>query len=491
MTSSLPVNLYRAEQVRELDRLVIEQGQIPGIELMERAGSAAFTTLQSLWPETRQMAVICGGGNNGGDGYVIARLAHEAGYQVRCLYVKPLEQLQGDAKTAAERAKQAGVVIDTYVRPEQEELVVDAILGTGLDRPVAGELAGVLEELNALQAQVFAIDIPSGLNADTGEVMGVAIQAQATSSFIGLKQGMFTGQGPTCCGQIHFSDLGAPTDILESLTPSACLLDFQQLEALLAPRLPGVHKGHFGHVLVVGGLPGFSGAIRMAAEAAGRVGAGLVSVATDPGHAPLISLAVPELMAHGVGRPTDLGPLIEKCSVIAIGPGLGQTKWSQGLLARVLESSLPLVVDADALNLLAADPVYHDRWIITPHPGEAGRLLGISTREVQSDRFSAVLELQQRYGGVAVLKGNGTLIADQDGTVSVCPYGNPGMATGGMGDVLTGVLAGLLAQGLELADAARLGVCCHGLAGDAAALDGERGMLATDLMVELRRLVNP
>jgi NAD(P)H-hydrate epimerase len=233
-----------------------------------------------------------------------------------------------------------------------------------------------------------------------------------------------------------------------------------------------------------------SGAVRMAAEAAARTGAGLVSVATREVHAPFLNLATPELMVRGVESVEALTPLLERATVIAIGPGLAQTTWSRTLLQALINNDLPMVLDADALNLLAQDPVPRKPWVLTPHPGEAARLLGIDTATIQQDRYSAATALQQRYGGVCVLKGAGTVVSSKD-RITVCGSGNPGMASGGMGDVLTGVIAGLLAQGLSLVDAAELGVCLHAAAGDAAAESGERGMLATDLLPYLRRLVNP
>jgi NAD(P)H-hydrate epimerase len=256
------------------------------------------------------------------------------------------------------------------------------------------------------------------------------------------------------------------------------------------PRPKNAHKGLFGHVLVVGGDYGFAGAARMAAEAAARVGAGLVSVATRPEHALLIPVARPELMARGIESPEALGPLLERAGVIAVGPGLGNSDWSAALFSRILETGAQLVVDADALNLLARDPLKRSDWILTPHPGEAARLLGCTSAEVQNDRFAAAAQLQQRYGGVCVLKGCGTVIATETQAPAVCSDGNPGMASGGLGDVLTGTIAGLLAQGLDLHAAALLGVCLHAAAGDRAARDGQRGLLAMDLMSWLRRLMN-
>ncbi|MGD8310621.1 MAG: NAD(P)H-hydrate dehydratase, partial [Chromatiales bacterium] len=376
--------------------------------------------------------------------------------------------------------------------PRRTDVLVDALFGTGLEREVTGEWAEAVEAANRHPAPILAIDIPSGLHADTGRILGTAVRSHTTVSFIGLKQGMFTCEGSECCGRIHFDGLEIPARVYGSQVISARRLDWSKQSQLVPPRRRNAHKGHFGHVLVVGGARGLSGAARMAGEAAARAGAGLVSLATRPEHAALLSVARPELMCHGVEAASDLGPLLERATVVAVGPGLGRSRWAGCLLGRVLESSLPMVVDADALNLLADEPAVRPDWILTPHPGEAARLLGSSAARIQADRFSAARELQARFGGVTVLKGAGTLV-ETGGTrpPGVCTEGNPGMASGGMGDLLTGIIAGLLAQGLELEDAAEAGVCLHGAAADRAALAGERGLLATDLLPEIRRLVNP
>ena len=288
-----------------------------------------------------------------------------------------------------------------------------------------------------------------------------------------------------------FADLDVPAEVYARVAPAASRINLGSENSLFMRRRRTAHKGHFGHVLVVGGDPGYAGAVRLAGEAAVRIGAGLVSVATRSQHAAAICMARPELMVHAVETGAQLSSLLQRANCIAIGPGLGQSEWSSNLFARVMETRLPLVVDADALNLLAADPVRRDNWILTPHPGEAARMLGCRTADIQADRFAAVRNLQQRYGGIIVLKGSGTLIVDERQELAVCDGGNPGMASGGMGDVLTGVIAGLVAQGYALPAAARLGVCVHAAAGDAAAKEGERGLLAGDLMPWIRVLVNP
>jgi len=370
------------------------------------------------------------------------------------------------------------------------DLIVDALLGTGLDRPVAGDYATAIAHINASGLPVLAIDIPSGLNADTGQAMGAVVVADATVTFIGMKQGLLTGAAPDYCGRIYFSDLEVPRAIYDAVEPDAQRITRVRLMDRLGRRQLTGHKGHYGHVLVVGGESGYMGAARMAGEAAARVGAGLVSVATRSSHAAMIAAACPVLMSHGVETPADLDSLLGNATVLAVGPGFGRGEWAQGLFARLLEHRVPMVLDADAVNLLAADPLKQDNWVLTPHPGEAARLLNCTTKGIQADRFAAAKEIQARYGGVCVLKGAGTLVAGTGGQLWLCDAGNPGMGSGGMGDVLTGVIAGLLAQGLSLDDAACLGVCLHAEAGDRAAEKGERGLLATDLMPWIRQLAN-
>ncbi|MBI3772594.1 MAG: NAD(P)H-hydrate dehydratase [Gammaproteobacteria bacterium] len=490
--SQLPHTLYHAAAVRELDRQAIEIHAMPGIELMNRAGAALFDELIVRWPDARRLAVVCGGGNNGGDGFVVARLALEQGLEPKLICVTDPATLKGDARKAWGAAQAAGLVPVPF-KPsvfDDADVIVDAIFGIGLDRPIEAAVANVIHAINNSGIPVLAVDIPSGLSADSGVVMGCAVHAEATVTFIGLKQGLFTGAGSELCGAIRFEDLGVPLAVYDEVTPSATRIDWAQQKSCLPPRPRNAHKGMFGHVLVIGGNHGMAGAVRMAAEAAARTGAGLTSVATRREHVAAMAAARPEIMWHGVEAASDLTPLLARATVIAIGPGLGQDAWAQQLLARVLESSLPLVVDADALNLLAHEPCSRNNWILTPHPGEAARLLQSSSSEINADRFGAVQKLREHYQAVVVLKGAGTLIADEQGAIALCSEGNPGMAVGGMGDVLTGVIVALVAQGLALSDAARVGVSLHAAAGDRVALEGERGLLAGDLFLYLRRLVN-
>lgn len=492
----LPKKLYLAAQVRELDRTAIEDFSIPGITLMEKAGAAAYELMCAKWPAAKCIVVLCGPGNNGGDGYVLARLAKTDGLLVKLQQIGDHHKLKGDALVAAEKCLAAGVQALPFAENTLDacDVIVDALLGTGLDRKVSGEWQVVIEKINTSVAPVLSIDIPSGINADTGQVMDYAVKADATATFIGLKQGLFTGQGVEYAGEVHFDKLDVPDAVYEKVLSMTEQITLPDLQHLLTPRSKAAHKGDYGHVLVIGGNAGFAGAARLSAEAALRTGAGLVSLATHADHAGTLTMAVPEVMTHPITNAQQLNSLIEKATVVAIGPGLGQSEWGMTLFSKVLETELPVVVDADALNLLAKEPVRSDRWILTPHPGEAARLLNSDAQTIQSDRIAASKEIQKKYGGTVVLKGSGSIIADDSGNISVCSAGNPGMASGGMGDVLTGVIAGLLAQllnqNVSMGDVARLGVCLHAAAADSAAADGERGMLASDLMPWIRRLAN-
>lgn len=484
----LPKHLYTAAQVRDLDQYALRQLAIDSYALMCRAGQSAFATLRTHWPRARRIAVICGPGNNGGDGYVFARLALAVGLDVRVIETANAATLQDAAASARADWLGGGGIAATSLQQAMQDadLIVDALFGTGLQRPITGVLAEMIETINQSNIPVFALDIPSGLHADTGAILGTSINAHRTLSFIGLKPGLFTAQGPARVGQVLWDGLGAPDSVYANLTPHAMRLDHTSLTDYLRPRANNAHKGDFGHVLVIGGCPGMSGAIQLCAEAALRAGAGLVSVATHPAHAALISAVRPEIMSHAIRTLADLDPLIKRANVIAIGPGLGQSAWIAELFQYVIQHTVqPLVIDADGLNLLASQPSYQPRWVLTPHPGEAGRLLNVSTNSVQTDRFKAAEDIVTRYGGVCVLKGSGTIIHAPQGRF-LCSAGNPGMASGGMGDVLTGVVAAFIAQGLNLHTAACAAVCTHAVAGDRAAANGMQGLLASDVIAKLR-----
>jgi NAD(P)H-hydrate epimerase len=483
--------IYTAEQVRGLDRRAIDELGIPGYELMTRAGHATLNALRALWPATRSITVLCGPGNNGGDGYVVGRVARALALRTTVVALGDPRRLTGDAKRAHEDFIGSGGECEAWSRTALEsDVLVDALFGTGLTREVSGEAAGMLEAMNASGRPIVAIDIPSGLHADTGAVLGTAARAQLTVTFIGRKLGLYVGRGLDHAGRIVLDDLEVPPETCAGAAPAAHLLGEESVTVALPRRPRSAHKGAYGHVLVVGGGPGMPGAARLAGEAALRSGAGLVTVAVHPENAGIVA-ARPELMCVPTRTAEDLATAFERATVVAIGPGLGQGDWAASLLDAAIRSGLPLIVDADALNLLAAAPRVCEHWVLTPHPGEAARLLDTTAASVQADRLRAAREIQAQYGGVAVLKGAGTVVQSRGESPRLCDRGNPGMAAGGMGDVLTGVLAGLVAQCGDLTAAARAGVFVHAQAGDLAARAGERGMLASDVVRQVRACVNP
>ena len=493
------IRLYTAEQVRRLDKCAIEGHAIPGIDLMERAGGSTFDAARLTFPSARKYLVFCGGGNNGGDGYIVARLAREAGLEAVVCALKDPTDLQGDAAIAAERWGQAGGEVQFWPFDKLEacDLVFDALLGTGLDREPAGDYGAAVDLINQSGKAVVAVDIPSGLNADTGVAMGRAVEADMTVTFIGAKRGLFTADGPDYAGEVSFYDLETPQSVRDSEPDYGILIQESLLGQLFPKRRRNSHKGSYGWMLGVGGNSGMSGAIRLAGEAALRSGAGKVTLATRSEHAALVNLACPELMVRGVEKAQQIQELIGQVDVLVSGTGLGQTSWSQDMLQACLKATSPVVIDADGLNLLArlsleSTVLPRNNWILTPHPAEAGRLLNCSSRDIQSDRVGAALRLAERYEAVVALKGCGTVIAEPLGRYAICPFGNPGMASAGTGDVLAGVIGAMVAQGLDLWHAALAGVLAHALAGDlAAAQSGERGMLASDITAHLPAVLNP
>ncbi|GAB2890354.1 NAD(P)H-hydrate dehydratase [Microbulbifer echini] len=490
-----PQPLYSAESVRELDRQTIAALGIPSIQLMKRAARAAFAHLHRRWGDIGRIQVFCGGGNNGGDGYVIAALAAQKKIPVTVFACVDPVQLKGDAREAHAYACREGVqVLNSLTELDSADgdtLIVDALLGTGFSGELRPDVGHAIERIRKSPGPVFSVDIPSGLNADSG-CAELAVQADMTVTFIGRKLGLYCGRGPALCGEVIFADLGAPVSAQQALQPLVQRYSATSIKRLSA-RPVDSFKNLFGHILVVGGDNGFGGAVLMAAQSSARCGAGLISLATRPEHLTAALTRCPEVMAHSVISGQELEPLLEGPDVIAVGPGLGRSPWSEQLLARAGRAQVPLVVDADALNILAGGRVLagvkRDDWVLTPHVGEAARLLGCDTKEVLADPRAAAVAVQQKFSGVVILKGAGTLVA-HDGGVDLINSGNPGMASGGMGDLLTGIVAALIGQHLPLVEAARLAVWLHGEAGDRAAEEGLRGLLATDLLPWIRRLVD-
>lgn len=498
MADELPDRLYRAEQVRQLDRLAIEGTGVSGFELMQRAGRALFRQILRRWPKLRAMTLFCGGGNNGGDGYVVAGLARERGIQAQLYYLADPAGLKHEAAEARDWASARGVTFEAWApgAPMAGEILVDALLGTGLTSEIRAPYREAIAAINRAGRPVVAVDVPSGLCSDTGIPLGEAVRATLTWTFVGLKPGLLTGLGPDYCGELGFDGLGVDAADYPQVPLAARRLDWRNLKDRIPPRRPCAHKGEFGRVLILGGDEGMGGAAILAAEAAARAGAGLLHVATRQVHVPAFLSRCPEAMVKGIHSREALLPMLARADVVVVGPGLGTGAWSQQLLQAALESGKPLVLDADALNLMAAQGlagrVRGVPHVITPHPGEAARLLGCQVADVQADRFQAVARLQRLTGGAVLLKGAGTLVAgpEEADCPSLVQAGNPGMATGGMGDLLSGVIGALLAQGHAPREAAELGAALHGACADLAARElGYISLLPRDLLAAMPLLL--
>ena len=483
------LRFHTIRQSQAIDQIAIQEKGIPGILLMKRAGLFAFESLQHHFNTPQTIVVLCGTGNNGGDGFVVAQLALLAGMNVQVLLHGHPDSIQGNALIAYQELLALGLSPSSFSEELiiQADVLVDALFGIGLNRPISGQLAEQIQWLNQLNKPVLALDTPSGLNADTGAILGQAIQATHTCTFITRKLGLHTFLGSETAGKVHYSRLFLPSEIIQSQIPIALNHTLKYWMNKLPERLASHHKGLAGTVCLVGGNHSMMGAIQLAGLASLKVGAGLVKVITHAEHAVAITQSIPELMCY---PPEELTMQANLANVVGIGPGLGLDDWGKKLYLQVLDTPLPKVIDADALKLLALNPQHHSNWVLTPHPGEAGLLLETTATVVQSDRVQAIKTLQQKYGGVIVLKGNGSLIYDGE-RLEICLAGNPGMAVGGMGDVLTGTIATFIAQGLSLWDATCLGVSLHAHAGDVLAQQkSQPGILPSELASVMSQLMS-
>lgn len=480
--------LYTAEQVRELDRRIIAGG-VPGIELMKRAGRAAFRWLTDSFECIPQITVYVGAGNNAGDGYIVAALAAARNIPVVVIQVGDAKKLAGSAKKAWQHALQEGVKMQPLAELPVNGIIVDALLGTGLTGNVKEAYRSAIAQINSTGLPIMALDLPSGLCANTGAELGLCVKASMTMTFIAYKRGLLTGRGPACTGVLCCDNLNAAESVFTDIVAEVETWPLDEMRAWLPARRPDAHKGDFGHVMIIGGDTGCGGAALMAAEAAARGGAGLVSLATRPEHITASLSRCPEVMVCGVATGQALEPWLTRPTVLVVGPGLGQAAWGEQMLQQALKTGLPLVLDADALNLMSRPEFLQhcpkrDNWLLTPHPGEAARLLQSTSVKIQQDRFSAIKQLQATFGGAIILKGAGSIITGPHHLpLNLLRTGNPGMASGGMGDVLSGLLGALLAQGLNVTQAANLGASLHAAAADLAVKEfGERSLLATDLL---------
>lgn len=505
------MELVTAAEMRALDRAAIEERTIPSLRLMENAGKAVVQAMErSLGPlRGKTMTIVSGKGQNGGDGFVVARLLRQRRCKARVVLLASPASLKGDAATTMRRFQRAGgrchpITSGTDLAPvlgpliETSDVLVDAIFGTGLNAPVEGMVAAAIGLMNASRRPIVAIDLPSGLDADTGAVLGTAVTAALTVTLARPKRGLYLGSGPNHAGVIRIADIGIPEDLLAAAKIPVALLDAAAIRSLLPARDRTAHKGTFGHAGIIAGSVGKTGAAAMTAMGALRIGAGLVTVATprslnDVLEAKLLeamTFPAPETEARTLSKEA-LAPLLSFAAgktALAIGPGLGNHPDTFSLVRDLLVGlARPTVLDADGINAVAGHREIlgkvHVPLVVTPHPGEMARLLGLSTADVQKDRMGVASRLAREQKICVVLKGAGTIIAGPDGRLAVSSTGNPGMATAGTGDVLTGMITGLLAQGLSPWDAASAGVYLHGLAGDLAASDqSAMGLIAGDVI---------
>lgn len=494
----LPAPLYTAEQTAALDNEAINRFNLPGIRLMRRAGHAVFNELLVRFPKIKRLTIFCGSGNNGGDGFVIAALAYYKNIKVQLICVGKDDfprQLRGEALQAWQQLQEVNTAYEIYNDDIciEGEVIVDALLGTGLSGQVRGDFALAIDKINLAERPVCAVDIPSGICADTGKVLGVAVRADFTLSFIGLKRGLLIAEAVDYCGEVLFDDLKIPEEVYGRVAVNVFRTTAGDLKNLFPKRLKSAHKGKFGQVLVVGGNKGMGGAALLAASAAVFSGAGRVSLATKAEHISASLSRCPEIMVQAVESRANLLPLLDKADIVVIGPGLGQDAWAEQMLQLVLAANKPMVIDADALNLVAKGNygwVSNKTSICTPHLGEAARILGETIDSLRQNPFTTIVKLQQFCGGAVVLKGAGSLISAGE-AIYLCDAGNPGMATAGMGDVLSGICGAFMAQGLTAEISARLAVYVHAVAADRLAdTYGEVGLAASDLLRIIPRIIN-
>jgi hydroxyethylthiazole kinase-like uncharacterized protein yjeF len=497
--ASLPA--VTAAEMRGLDGRATAEFGVPSLLLMENAGAAVARAAAEMAPRGARVAVVAGRGNNGGDGLVAARHLQAAGYDVTVTLLGPEERVQGDARANLEMARRAGIplqVVESAPDRLEADLIIDALLGTGLKGSATGPAAALIEAMDRSPAPVLAVDVPSGLDADTGHAES-CVHAARTVTLALPKVGLLLYPGRALAGELIVAPIGMPRPLLEEPSLRTWTISAAEVRALLPPRPPDAHKGSFGRALIVAGSPGMTGAAALAGEAAGRIGAGLVFVAVPHSLLPVLEvkltealkvpLAETETHSHTAAAWDSLTERLASSTAVAVGPGLGRHPDTVALVRRLLaEAGRPIVVDADALNAVApagADTFSPDA-VITPHPTEMARLLDRETAAVQADRLATAREAAARFGCVVVLKGAGTVVAASDGRAWINPTGNAGMATGGTGDVLTGAIVGLIAQGLIPLEAARAAVYLHGLAGELSAAEiGPAGTLAGDLLPRL------
>ena len=503
-----------AEQMQELDRKAIESYRIPGIVLMENAGRGATDVIFNTFPDLqkKKIVIVAGKGNNGGDGFVIARHLLNHGISVKVFLLSDPKGLRGDAETnfhIFHRMKGEVISVPSSkdyqkVRKDLEkvDLLIDGIFGTGLDAEVRGYYREVIDHLNTLQKPIIAIDIPSGLDANTGKPLGTAIRASLTVTFGLPKVGHLVVPGLDYVGRLKVIDIGIPKNLVEEEKIQTHLLEHEEIKKMLSmSRRPDTHKGDYGHLLVIAGSVGKTGAAAMACEAALRVGAGLVTLAIPKSLNTIMEVKLTEVMTEPLPETPKqtlslraFNPILRLCEnkkAVIIGPGIGTFKETQSLILKLIKTlDIPIILDADGLNALATQPkilpAANRSLILTPHPGEMARLIRSTAKEVQEDRIGVTRNFSQSQHVYLVLKGYRTLVATPKGDIFINPTGNPGMASGGTGDVLTGMMGGLICQGFDILPSLQISVFLHGLAGDEMAREiGEKSLVATDIIKKI------
>jgi NAD(P)H-hydrate epimerase len=474
---------YQKKDIKTVDSLTAKYLNISSYQLMQKAGAAIFNYLRN----EKSICIVAGLGNNAGDGFAIAKLAIEHGIEVYLWGLTDWNNYQGDAKLAVQDFLNiGGVVNDKPPIASNFDCIVDAIFGTGLSRDVEGYFAEAVQWINSQKSKTLSVDISSGLDADCGCVCGIAVKADITVTVICYKPGLLTNNGKDYCGKLYLQDLDVPEQVFEEFPAKIYALDKSVFNHHQFKRLNNSHKGSFGNVVVVGGNDGMLGAAILSGHAALRSGCGLVEVVSNTQQNVLISLHCPELLTANSIETSKLAPSTD---VIAVGPGLGLNQESKDALNFCLYQNKPLVIDADAITLLAKiDIRLNSNAILTPHPKEAARLLGKSTKEIQNDRVQSARQISEKYDCYTVLKGSGTVVCSPTGEAFICPYGYSGMATAGMGDVLTGIIAGLIAQGFSLLDSANTAVVWHALAAE----KSNKGncLIAGDVIENLSGILN-
>lgn len=509
------MKLVTASQMQSIDRVAIEKYKIPSLDLMERAGRGVSSLIQKHFDKTGVVSIVVGKGNNGGDGMVVARLLKEAGFNVELYITSPVSEFSTDARANWDKLADLKIpIIEIFSEPdikkhiqrlEKSGCIVDAIFGTGLSSEIRGRYKLLIEEINSLIKPVVAVDIPSGLSADSGAPLGAAIRARYTVTFGMTKVGLVTNLGSEYAGKIEVVDIGIPKEMTEKMETGFNLITPDLFKVHFGPRPKDSHKGDFGRLLVIGGSVGKIGAGLLASRAALRSGAGLVTYALPEAAYAKFDVKSPEIMYEGIsdgGKGSftrdslkQLLALVQDKTVVALGPGIGTSGDVKDVVLEIIKKTLaPIVLDADGLNCIA-DSIGHFKGrkvplVLTPHPGEMARLANTTIAKIQLDRVEIAKAFAKNSGHYLVLKGHRTVVATPQGSVYINATGNPGMASAGQGDVLTGIISGFIAQKIPILESVLAGVYIHGMAGDMALSEmGERGLIASDVINNLPKAI--